>query len=83
MREVQKLPSSDIEGNLDGYKELAELLPNDETIKEKVVFYTAKRTEKEQAEELQRERRRADNEAIREANQTSVKGGVKSGHMAA
>lgn len=70
LREVIKLPSSDIEGNLEGYEELAELLPSDAAIQERVTFYATKLAEEEQAKRLERESRRAENEAIKEANQT-------------
>ena len=52
LREVQKLPASDIEGNLDAYEDLAELLPNDQSIQEKVAFYETKLAEQKQAEEV-------------------------------
>ena len=68
LREVQKLPASDIEGNLDAYEDLAELLPNDQSIQEKVAFYETKLAEQKQAEEVARGRRRAENDAIKEGN---------------
>lgn len=69
LREVQKLPAGDIEGNLEGYKDLAELLPDDPTIQERVAFYEQRLEEQKQTARLERERQRAEQEAEEEAQQ--------------
>lgn len=69
LREVQKLPASDIEGNLEGYKDLAELLPNDPTIQERVDFYEQRLEQQKQAASVERKRRLAEREAEEEAQQ--------------
>lgn len=79
-REVQRLPSSDIDGNIKGYEELAELLPDNLTFKEKVAFYETKMVEKREAEKQEREKRAAENKAIKDANKARKE--MESNHVA-
>lgn len=73
LREVQKLPASDIEGNLEGYKDLAALLPGDPTIQEKVAFYEQQLEEQKQAARRERARQRAEREAEEEKRKTQTR----------
>lgn len=64
--QVRPLPVSDIEGNLAGYRNLADLRPDNESYAEKIEFYETKR--QEAAERATREREEAERAAIARLN---------------